>query len=231
MTLLNFKQKFIPQYSSPLVEQITEFLTDAIMEGRLGSGQRLVENELQRVFGVSRGSIRESFRILEKNGLVVITPRKGTYIREVTQKAVTENFPIRAILESLAASLAVPNITSEHIKGMELALSGMARSAKKNDFRSYLKHHSQYHEIFIKASNNDTIISIIENLRRQAIFFRISYLYVQENVKYNLQVHRKILDLFIKKDSDKVESLVKEHILIALNNFIKFLENKEITEI
>jgi DNA-binding GntR family transcriptional regulator len=73
------KRVFTPRYPVSFVEQITEFLTNAILEGRLQNGQRLGENELQRQFGISRAPIKESFRILEKNGLIVITPRKGTY--------------------------------------------------------------------------------------------------------------------------------------------------------
>ena len=63
-------KEFSPRYSVSLVEQITEFLTGAIVDGWLKGGQRLGENELQRKFGISRAPIRESFRILVKKGLV-----------------------------------------------------------------------------------------------------------------------------------------------------------------
>jgi DNA-binding GntR family transcriptional regulator len=53
-----FEKEFSPQYPISLVEQITEFLTNAIIEGQWESGQRLVENELQRKFGISRAPIR-----------------------------------------------------------------------------------------------------------------------------------------------------------------------------
>jgi DNA-binding GntR family transcriptional regulator len=220
------EKEFSPQYPISLVEQITEFLTSAILEGRLENGQRLVENELQRKFGVSRAPIRESFRILEKNGLVVIIPREGTYVRKITQKDIKENFPIRACLEGLAARLATSNLESKSIEGMELALSRMTEEAKNNNFKSYFKYHNEYHEIFINVSRNDTLIEIIENLRRQAVWFRFSYLWHQENFEYAIQVHREILELFIKKDAEKVESLVKEHILIALDRFLQFLASK-----
>lgn len=209
------------------MEQVTEFLTDAILDGRFESGQRLVENELQRKFGISRAPIRESFRILERNGLVGIIPRKGTFVRKITQKDIEENFPIRADLEGLAARLAISHLSPEDIGRMELALSKMTQAAKKNDFKSYIKYHSNYHEIFINASKNDKLIEILENLRRQALWFRFSYLWHQENFKYAIRVHREILDLFIKGDADHVERLVKEHILIAFGEFLHFLEQKE----
>lgn len=214
------------QYPVSLVRQITEFLTNAIIEGRLRGGQRLVENTLQRKFGISRSPIRESFRILEENGLVINVPRKGTFVRKVTQKDIEENFPIRAALESLAAQLAISHLTNEDIENMESALAKMTESAGKNDFKSYLKYHIEYHNTFLNASKNDTLIGILQNLRRQAIWFRFSYLYVQESFQYAISVHREILDLFIKKDTERVESLVKEHILIALDRFLQFLASK-----
>ena len=61
---------FTPRFPATLTEQITRYLTQAITSGRFDSGERLVEHELKRQFGVSRGPIREALRILEKNGLV-----------------------------------------------------------------------------------------------------------------------------------------------------------------
>ena len=223
------EKEFSPQYSSSLVEQVTEFLTNAIIEGRLESGQRLVENELQRKFGISRAPIRESFRVLEKKGLVIIVPRKGTFIRKITQKNIEENFPIRASLEGLAARLAIPHLEPKCIEKMELDLSKMKEAAGENNFKSYFKYHTEYHEIFIDASQNDTLIEIIKDLRRQAIWFRFSYLWHQENYDYAIRIHREILDFLIKKEADRVEALVKEHIFIALGRFRQFLKQKELT--
>ncbi|HMK65964.1 MAG TPA: GntR family transcriptional regulator [Thermodesulfobacteriota bacterium] len=221
------KKEFSPRYSQPLVEQISEFLTQAIMEGQFTSGERLVENELQRRFGVSRTPIRESFRILEKKGLIQNIPRKGTYVRKITRKDIEENFPVRANLESLAAILALPYLTPQDLEKMESCFARMSEAGKHNDFRSYLKYHTQYHDVFIRASHNDTLIELLENLRNQAIWFRYSYLYVQEAYDYAVKVHRRILDDFINKDSNHLESLIREHILIALDRFVQFLNSKE----
>jgi len=230
MKTLTIENQFSPLYPVSLVEQITDFLTNDIIEGRLETGQRLVENELQRKFGISRAPIRESFRILEQNRLVMTIPRKGTYVRKITQKDIEENFPIRASLESLAGRLAISHLNQEDIERMEFTFSKMTEAAENNDFKSYLKYHSDYHEIFINASKNETLIGILQNLRRQAHWFRFSYLYIQESFEYAIRVHRDILDCFIKKDIARLEILVKEHILIALDRFLQFLREKELGE-
>jgi len=224
--MIPFEREFRPQYSVPLSDQIVEFLTDAIIEGRLEDGQRLVENDLQRKFGVSRGPIREAFRVLDKNGLVQIIPRKGTFIKKISQKDIEEIFPILAYLESLAARTAIPHVTTVDIENMELALTRMVEASTTKDFRFYLRNHFDFHKVFIKASKNDALIEIIERVRRQAVWFRFSYLYVEESFEYSLPVHRKILDLFHKKDVDQVEALVKEHFFIALERIIRLLESR-----
>jgi DNA-binding GntR family transcriptional regulator len=225
---LSIEEEFRPVYSASLVEQLTEFFTGAIVEGRLRGGERLGENELQRKFGISRAPIRESLRILEEKGLVINIPRKGSFVRKVEQKDIEENFPIRALLESFAARTAISNLTPKDIEGMEASLSMMADMASKNDFRPYIQYHSNFHDIFIDASKNKQLIELVKHLRNQMLWYRYSYLYVKENYEYAILVHRKILDLLINKDPDQVEALVKEHILVALNKFLDFLAEKKI---
>jgi DNA-binding GntR family transcriptional regulator len=216
------------QFPLSLVEQITEYLANEIIEGKVKNGQQLVENELQRKFGISRGPIREAFRVLEENGFLTSVPRKGTFVREISQKDIEDNFAVRSHLESFAASLAAPFMRDRDIEGMELALSGMKESAGNNDFKSHLKHHGDFHTIFINASKNDVLIKILENLRRQATWFRFSYVHLtEEPFEYALSVHREILDLFKKRDAPGVESLVRKHVLVALEDFIHLLGSTE----
>jgi DNA-binding GntR family transcriptional regulator len=210
-----------------LVEKVTESLMSAIMEGRIGPGERLIENALQRKLGISRAPIRESFRILQKSGLLVTSPRKGTFVKTISRKDIEENFPIRASPESLAARLAIPNLSPKDIKHMKFFLLKMKEASRENDFESYLRYHSDYHTIFIKASKNNTLIEIVENLRRHAMWHRFSYLYFQESYKHSIRIHRKILDAFIKKESNRVESLVKSHIIVGLSRFLDFLSLKD----
>jgi len=225
-TTLPLGEELTIEYPVSLVEQITKFLTTAILEGKLENGQPLVESEIQRRFGISRSPIRESFRILEQNGLVVIIPRKGTFVRKITRKDIEEHFPIRAMLEGYAARLAALFAGPEDISRMELALSLMIKAAKENDSMAYFKKHSEFHDVLISACKNDTLIAILDHLRRHAIWFRFTYLWHQRNYDYSVRVHTQILDLMIKKDADQLESLVKEHTLVGFQDFLKFLDSK-----
>jgi len=107
-----------------LGEKVSQILTDAILEGILKQGDQLVEAELQKQFGISRSPLREAFRDLEKRGLVVIVPRKGTFVKAITEKDIRENFPVRATLEGLAARQAFSNMTAKELKELRRALRG-----------------------------------------------------------------------------------------------------------
>lgn len=217
--------KFTPQFATPLAEQIEQFLINAIMQGRYKPGQRLVENELLREFGVSRSPIREAFLSLVKSGLLVSVPRSGTYVKDVTEKDVREKFPVRAHLEGFAAGLAAPQMGPDDIDGLKSALSTMQESAEKNDFRSYTDSHNAFHMVFINASRNDTLINIIRTLRQDILWLRFSYLWHVENHQNALPVHQEILKLFIEKEAEAVESLVRKHIVRNMENYVDFLSS------
>jgi DNA-binding GntR family transcriptional regulator len=220
------EEKFNRQDTPLLSEQITDILTKSIIQRELKEGQRLVESELQRRFGVSRGPIRESFRILERNGFITIIPRRGSYVRKILRRDIEENFAIRACLEGLATRLAISNLTAEDIRKMESALSRMADVLKDHDLESHLEYHSEFHDTICRASKNNTLIGIIGGLRSQANWFRFSYLHtIPDSFAYGLSIHQEILDMLVKKDTDRVETLMKKHILVTLERFSQFLES------
>lgn len=217
--------KFAPQFAAPLAEQIEQFLISAIMQGKYKPGQRLVENELLREFGVSRSPIREAFLSLVKSGLLVNVPRSGTYVKNVTEKDVREKFPVRARLEGFAAGLAAQQMGTVEIVELKSALANMKESAEKDDFRAYTDSHNVFHMVFINGSRNDTLINIIKTLRQDILWLRFSYLWHVENHQDALPVHQEILELFVKKDADAVESLVQKHIVRNMESYIDFLSS------
>ena len=100
----------------PLREVVSETLRQAIQDGVLKPGERLMEIPLAEELGVSRTPIREAIRKLELEGFVVMVPRRGTYVANISLKDITQVFEIRSALEELAAGLAAERITEEEIE-------------------------------------------------------------------------------------------------------------------
>jgi DNA-binding GntR family transcriptional regulator len=209
-----------------LGDQVALILTEAILEGKLKGGDRLIEVELQKHFGVSRSPLREAFRNLEKKGLVTIIPRKGTFVKRITRKDIEENLPVRATLEGLAARETHKRITDKILSEMTRTLSRMENAAACADTRAYWKHHLLFHDLFINASDNKVLINILKTLRIHSLWHRFSYRYYQEDLQKSMAVHRDILDLLQnpESDGDEIEALVRRHIDEALEKFMTYLD-------
>lgn len=209
--------------------QVAESLSSAILEGQFKGGEQLVEQELQAFFGISRSPLREAFRELEKKGLVVIVPRKGTFVKAITKQDIEDNFPVRAALEGLAAQLAHQRITPEEIILLDTALETMKEAVETGNTRKFYEDHLRFHEIFIKASANELLIATLTSLRMQSLWHRFSFHYYQDDLNRSFRVHRKILDQLSspKSDSFKLRSLVEQHINEALGSFLDYLETLE----
>ncbi|MBC8461409.1 MAG: GntR family transcriptional regulator, partial [Deltaproteobacteria bacterium] len=147
-------------------------MKDDILTGRLKGGDQLLEDRLKNEFDISRTPLREAFRILEKDGLVEILPRKGAFVKRISRQDIEENFPVRALLEGLAARLAYANLTQQDIEDMEEVFEYMAEAAEKKDFSEYSMHHLAFHEIFINASKNETLIALLRTLRMHRLWHR-----------------------------------------------------------
>jgi len=213
-----------------LGEQVSHILTEAILEGDLKGGDQLVEAELQQQFGISRSPLREAFRDLEKKGLVVIIPRRGTFVKRITRKDIEENFPVRAVLEGLAAQEAYRKITGNALEEMSNVLGEMARAVKKNDTKAYWRSHLEFHDIFIKASGNDILINVLKTLRMHSLWYRFSYQYYREDLPRLLDVHQKIFNHFSNQDvgQNVIGKLVQGHIQVAYRSFLAYLDEQDI---
>jgi len=215
--------------SVTLVDQIAKALRDDILTGNLKGGDQLLEDKLKNEFGISRTPLREAFRVLEKEGLIEIMPRKGTFVKRISRQDIEENFPVRAILEGLAARLAYTNYTQQDIHEMEEIFDHMKEAAQRKDFIDYLKHHITFHEIFINASKNETLIALLHNLRMHTLWHRYTYHYYKEDFRNSLKIHRQIMDLFKKKkvSQEEIEKIVRQHIEVYLGPFLAAMEKLE----
>ena len=100
----------------PLRDVVFNTLRRAILRGELKPGERLMEIQLANKLGVSRTPIREAIRKLELEGLVLMIPRKGAEVAEITEKNLRDVLEVRCALEELAVQLACDRIDKEGIQ-------------------------------------------------------------------------------------------------------------------
>ena len=111
------------QIQKPLRELVYLELKHKILTGEIKARTRLMEIDLAERMNVSRTPIREAIRELATDGLVIIEPRRGAYVSDISIQNMLDIFEVREDLEGLAAGLAAQRITEEE----KLALSKMHR--------------------------------------------------------------------------------------------------------
>ena len=91
-------------------------LKQQILTGQITPGTRMMEVDLAKDMGVSRTPIREAIRKLEKEGLVIIEPRRGAYVSDISVKDMVDTLVVREDLEGLAGLLAAEPLTREELE-------------------------------------------------------------------------------------------------------------------
>lgn len=199
----------------PLREIVFESMRDAIINGVLKPGERLMEIQLAEEMGVSRTPVREAIRKLELEAFVVMIPRKGAYVAGVSHKDVADVFEIRAALEGLAAGLAAERITEDEIEQMERVL--LFEDGEETDLDKIVARDTDFHALVYKASRNERLVQILANLREQIQRFRATSLAVPGRVLDAIKEHRSIVEALVQHNSEAAQELMTAHIVTAEN--------------
>src|SRR5699024_3411116 len=205
----------------PLRDVVFENLRGAIVEGKLKPGQRLMEVQLAEQLGVSRTPVREAIRKLELEGLVVMIPRKGAYVANMSLKDVIDVLEIRASLEGLAASLAAERITDEDIKKLESIVEEFNDSINESDVEALLRKDVECHECIFKSTNNKKLHQLINSLWEQVYRFRVTYISDYDSTVNIVEEHKMILDAIKRRDSKLAKQYAMQHIQTAENFMIE----------
>ena len=169
--MLNFEI----QSHRPLREIVYEELRNLILTGKIKPGTRMMEIELAEDMGVSRTPIREAIRKLEKEGLVVIEPRKGAYASEVSVKDMEDILEVRANLEGLAAYLAAERMTDTEKKQLNEIKEKFKEAVVEGNMADMISCDTKFHRMIVDSSGNNHLIHMVEQLQELVLRFRYIY--------------------------------------------------------
>lgn len=192
-----------------LREKILENIRDAIISGAMTAGSKVSEPDLAERHGISRTPIREAFRQLESEGYLTVIPRKGAVVSAFTVKDVGEFYAIKSILEGYAARRACQNLTDREISRLETINERLREIAHQGDVKQFFKVHNDFHDLFIKAADNEKLHDMINGLVTRFQRLRLMSLSVPGRMDVSIQEHAKIIDAFKKRDCEAAEALVR----------------------
>ena len=196
----------------PLRDVVFNTLRQAILRGELKPGERLMEIQLANKLGVSRTPIREAIRKLELEGLVLMIPRKGAEVAEITEKSLKDVLEIRRALEDLAVRLACEKITEEEIAQLKIAGDEFKKVIGSKDITEVAEADVRFHDVIYEATDNPKLIYLLNNLREQMYRYRVEYLKKDEVRPQLLKEHDEIIRFVTEGNKDEAARMVCTHI-------------------
>jgi DNA-binding GntR family transcriptional regulator len=206
-TTVNPSTRFSHPHS--LVEEVVRVLTARIVRGEIPPGARLIEEHVSVEFGISRTPLRESFRALEREGLLTITPRKGVRVKSIDPQEIEEIYVCRAALEGLSARLAATRATDEIADELAGILRKMEAAVARDDLDQYFSLNVEFHDIVAEVAQNKTLNQLIRNLGTRVLRFRYTSLSLPNRMKKSLAVHKELVAAFRRRDGDQAELLTR----------------------
>ena len=212
----------------PLRDVVFNTLRQAILKGELKPGERLMEIALAQKLGVSRTPIREAMRKLELEGLVVMIPRRGAQVANITEKDLNDVLEVRIALENMATEKACTRMTEEEMGKLWLAAKDFERMISDGNLVRLAEADVAFHEIIYRASDNKRLNQVLNNLREQMYRYRVEYLKEEETRNLLVKEHEELTRAIRARDVAKAQEISFQHLENQRKAIIKSIraENK-----
>ncbi len=148
-----------------LSRKVADLLRRRILTGRLISGTRLVEDDLAAEIGTSRSPVRDAFAVLAAEGLLTVTPGRGTYVKGLTPQRIRQLYDIRAVLESRAVELATEHSDPAPAARLRVLARRMLAAAESGDVGAFVHLDLRIHREVWSLTGNEYLINVMELLR------------------------------------------------------------------
>ena len=197
----------------PLRDVVFNTLRQAILRGEFKPGERLMEIQLANKLGVSRTPIREAIRKLELEGLVIMIPRKGAEVADITEKSLRDVLEVRKALEELAVQLACEKITQEELEELEKAGENFKKVLKRSkDITEVAEADVRFHDVIYMATDNQKLIHLLNKLREQMYRYRLEYIKDADKRQILVVEHDYILKAIRSRHVAEAKKAIREHI-------------------
>lgn len=205
--------------------KVFEQLENDILSGKYNQGDCLNELKLSEEMGVSRTPIREAFRQLELEGLVVYTPNRGVVVRGFSRDDIRDIYQIRLMIEGMTARRAAENITPELLKELEETLELEKFYTDKGDAAQIAALDSRFHEAIYQASGSRLLIKTLKAFHHYVKHVRNLSLSNPERAKKTYAEHKAIYEAMLGGDRELAEILTEQHI----RNATEYIEKSRLS--
>lgn len=204
-------------------ERLAEQLRRKIVRGELTAGVHLVEDTLAETYDVSRGPVRDAFKILSAEGLLD-DRRRGFFVRGFSRRDVDELYSLRISIETLAMELAAQEADAEAWGGPEAQLAAMYVAAEADDSRAFAEHDLAFHGTFYALSGHARLQALWQQYR--PLFGAMLDVTNEKdtNLGPSADDHAALLELTRSKQLPALRTRLEEHLAGSRERMITALE-------
>lgn len=174
---------------------------------------RLDERQLSEKLGVSRTPIREAMTLLEQEGFVRSSPRRGVFVVRKTKREVLDMVVVWATLESMAARMAAQNASDEEIASLRTLFRDFEKASLPEHLNEYSDANISFHKQILRMSGCKLIVKITDNLFIHMRAIRKVTIAHDDRAQRSIDEHMQIIEALEARDANRAERLVRDHTL------------------
>ncbi|MCX8114832.1 MAG: phosphonate utilization associated transcriptional regulator [Burkholderiaceae bacterium] len=192
-----------------------------ILAGEIAPGAKLTEAWLSERLGISRGPIREAFRMLEEAGLVRQEKNRGVFVRDIPLDEAVEIYDLRAVMDELIGRRLATSITPEQLKKVRAIVDRMEAAARTGDVDGYHLLNLQFHDALVEFAGNRKLAAIYRKLVKELALFRRRNLNDRGVLPHSVAEHRQILKAIASGDAEAAGRAMYEHAIESKERMLK----------
>lgn len=221
--IMNARDESKPFSTPALYEQVAERLRTRIYAHELAPGTWVDEQALADEFGISRTPMREALKVLAAEGLVVLKPRRGCYVAQMSERDLDEIFPVLALLEGRVAEEAARRLASADFQRLERIHADLEHHAAAHDADRFFEANQTFHNALQELAGNRWLSQLIDDTRKFLKLTRRDSLRLEGRIEQSLAEHRAILAALGQRDAAAAALAMHNHILSGRAALAKLL--------
>jgi DNA-binding GntR family transcriptional regulator len=196
----------------PLRDVVAAEMRRLILDGTLRQGERLIEDRLAEQLGVSRNPIREAIRVLEAEGFLDVTARRGSFVATLSAQQAADLFQVRLAVEPLGARLAAASPSAARLERMKAVLAEAQTAPERHELDTLAGLHTELHALIFEMTGNTYLTAIaIPMVRRGQWLLRQS---APLRIPAAWSQHHDLIAAIEEGDPDLAEAVARHHVLI-----------------
>ena len=207
--------------TSSLASVAQSELERMILSGELPPGEKLTEVALATRLGVSRGPLREAFRMLEEAGLVRTEKNRGVFVRDLPVEEAVEIFELRAAMDALVGRRLAERITPAELKEIRAVVDRMADAVKSRDEQAYRALYRGFHDRLVELAGNVKLAAVYRKLVKELSLFRQHSPEHDRMLPASVGDHRQIVRAIASGDVDVAGRALFDHAMNCRDRAIR----------